>query len=156
MAKTVVIDFTDMKEPSNINPKQVEPGEYLATIVGVEDKKSQKDQADMWLVIFKVDGEPSARYPYYVKHSDKASAWKAFNLFHCAGFNAKRGKMKLDPDKLVNRTVGVTMEDDEYEGRMKSVVTRVFSPSELSDNGITPAPASEEEEDDDEMEIDEL
>src|SRR5699024_9119794 len=56
-------------------------------------------------------------------------------------------KLKVDPNKVVGKTIAVTLEDDEYEGKEKSTIAAIFSANELQ-----PVKVEAEDEDDEEEE----
>lgn len=145
------LDFSNVKESTGINPKQLEEGEYLAKITSVSEQDA-KDGTPMWLFVITPDEHRSASYPYYCKLQEN-QLWKVRNLFISAGLSALvagKSKVKLNPNKLVGKSIGIVLEDDEYEGKMKSVIEAVMPASDLEDGGVTEDPDIEEDEDDEE------
>ncbi|UOW93117.1 hypothetical protein SEA_NOSHOW_49 [Mycobacterium phage NoShow] len=142
-----IIDFSNVKERGNFNPKNIEPGDYTAKITKVEETEA-KDGEDMWVFTMELDDVPRATYPYYCKLVDN-QYWKVKTLFAAAGVDVGKRKVAVDPNKLVGKTIGVAMDDDEYEGRLKSVIAEVFPPDEVSD-------AEDTEPEDDDLEEDEV
>lgn len=126
------VDFSGVKDRGNFNPKRVNEGDYLATIIKVEDAESKKDQEFQYVFTVKLDKFSQNSYPYYCKLTEN-QLWKLRNVLVAAGLNVPKKRMKLDPNKVVGKKVGVTMEDDEYEGKMKSVIGAIFPASELAD-----------------------
>lgn len=61
------------------------------------------------------------------------------------GKKAPKGKASIDVERLVGSTLGVSLEDDEYEGKEKSVIDSIFAASEIA--GDPSAPAADEDED---------
>lgn len=129
-AKTV--DMSGVKDRGNFNPKRVNEGDYAAVITKVEDGKSKKDEEFQYVFTIKLQKYSQYSYPYYCKLTE-SQLWKLRNIMIAAGVNVPKKRMKLDPNKVVGRKIGVTMADDEYEGKMKSVVDAVFPISELAD-----------------------
>ena len=142
-ASAKVLDFTNVKERRNFNTKHIEPGDYTAKITKVEETEA-KDGEDMWVFTIVLDEHPRAAYPYYIKLVEN-QFWKVRLLLSAVGINAGQRKVKIDPNKLVGKILGVAMEDDEYEGRLKSVVQEVFP----ADDVTGPAEDDEEPEEDD-------
>ena len=132
MAKAQVVDFSNVKDRGNFNPKHVAEGDYAATIVKVEDGESKKDQTFQYVFTIKLKKFSQASYPYYCKVQEN-QLWKLRNLAVAAGLNVPKKRMKFDPNKVIGKTIGVTMADDEYEGKMKSVIDAVFPVSELAE-----------------------
>lgn len=143
-ARSTIIDFSNVKDRGQFNPRHIESGEYPAKITKVIQDEA-KDGEDMWVFTFVLDEVPRATYPYYCKLVDN-QFWKVKAMFEAAGISVGKRKIKVDPNKLVGKRIGVFMEDDEYEGRLKSVISECIKLSEIS------GPA---EDDDDDLEEDE-
>lgn len=141
-ASAKMVDLSGVKDRGNFNPKRVEAGDWAAKIVKVEDAESKSNQDFMYVFTFKLEKFSQYSYPYYCKLTEN-QLWKLRNLLIAAGINVPKKKMKLDPNKVVGRRVGVTMEDDEHEGKMKSVISAVFPASELID-GEEPSSSDED------------
>jgi len=154
MAKRVAtrtLDFSNVKESSGINPKHKEDGEYLGTVVEVRDDPA-KDGEAMWLFLVKLEDDKTASYPFYCKLVDN-QLWKLRNLFLAAGVPIPKKAVKIDPNKVVGKQVGVILEGEEYEGKMKSVISGLIPVNELSDyDGAATESDDDDEEDDDEEE----
>jgi hypothetical protein len=149
-ASSQVLDFTNVKEGGGrFNKRHMPPGDYKAKIKAVEDSPSKKDNTPQWL--FTIDVEGGGSYPYYCKLQEN-QLWKIRNLFVAAGLNVPKKRVKVDPSKVVGKTIGVTLEDDEYEGKMQSVVQATFPVSELE--GANAGENDEDEEEDEEEEVD--
>lgn len=131
-ASAKAVDFSNVKERGNFNPKHVTEGDYAATIVKVEDGESKRDQSFQYIFTIKLQKFSQSSYPYYCKLQEN-QLWKLRNIAVAAGLNVPKKRMKFDPNKVVGKQIGVTMEDDEYEGKLKSVVSAVFPISELAD-----------------------
>lgn len=145
MAKAANLDFTKVKDGGNFSKRHQKPGDYPAKITKVQDAKAKGDGTDMWLFTIEVKG---ATYPLYCKFQEN-QLWKIRNLAVAAGMNVPKKRIKLDPNKLVGRSIGVTLEDEEYEGKMQSVVQATFPTSELGDSPV------DDDDDDDEVDANE-
>ena len=151
MALKVKVDFTNVKESSGINPKHVESGDYLATITKVEQTQSKAGN-EMLLFVFQLNDQRSVTYPYYVVLDEK-NLWKLRNLLLAVGAKVPKGAANIDVERLVGKVVGISLEDDEYEGQMKSVIDAVFSKDEVESED---APAMEEDDEDEDDDIEEV
>lgn len=129
-AKTV--DMSGVKERGNFSPKQVAEGDYAAKVTKVEDTKTKDTEEFMYLFTIKLDKFSQNSYPYYCKLTEN-QLWKLRNIMVAGGINVPKKRMKLDPNKVVGKSVGVTMEDDEHEGKMKSQIAAIFPIAELAD-----------------------
>lgn len=151
MAKKVAartLDFSNVKEGSGISAKHKEDGEYLATITEVRDDPA-KDGEAMWLFIVRLDSDRTATYGYYCKLVDN-QLWKLRNLFIAAGVDVPKKAAKLDPNRLVNKQVGVILETEEYNERERSTIGGVIPKDELAEYAGPDEDDDEDDEDEDE------
>lgn len=150
MAKAIQLDFTNVKDGGNFNKKHQAPGDYKAKVVKVDDVAKKDDPSvKMWLFTIQVG---TGTYPYYCTYTAENQLWKIRNLFVAAGINIPKKRMAVDPNKVVGKAIGVTLEDEEYEGKMQSVVQSTFPTSELEGDG-----GSDEADDDEgEAELEEV
>lgn len=119
MAK-ISIDFSDVKAPSFSTVHQ-EPGVYNAEIDGVKMTKTKSDNTDM--LVFAIVAGPG-RYPYYCKIVPN-QLWKLRELIEAAGTKVPNNVVQIDPDKYVGAKINVELEDDTYNGKLRSRVARV-------------------------------
>jgi hypothetical protein len=158
-ATTKVIDMTNIKERGNFNPRHKTAGDYRAKIVKVEDHQP-KDSATVngWVFTISLASDARATYPYYANWETN-QAWKTRNLCVAAGVLPpdKKAKVRIDPNKLVGKTIAVSLEDDEYEGKMKSVIQGVFPESELSEgDGPADEGTADADADDDDLDLEDI
>jgi len=147
-ASAGVLDFTNVKDGGNFNTKRQPEGDYKGKILKVVDSPSKKDNVMQWCFTIQVG---SGTYPYYCKHEEN-QLWKVRNLLTAAGMNVPKKKVKVDPNKLVGKTIGVTLEDDEYEGKKKSVIGATMPANEVDDDDIPDEDEADVDEDEDEDE----
>lgn len=136
-----IADFSNVKEGSAFNPMHQPAGDYKAKIVKVADHKSNAGNEGWVFSITTPGGNGRATYPYYTTLDEK-SLWKVRNLFIAAGMAVPKKRVKVDPNKLVGKVIGVSLEDDEYDGKMKSVIQATFPADELT--GDSPDDAGDE------------
>jgi hypothetical protein len=154
-AKKKILDFTNVKDRGPFNPKHKPSGGYLGHIAKVEETTSQAGN-DQWVFTVTLPDDATAAYPYRCLFDEK-QLWKIRNLCVAAGLTVPKKKVALDPNKLVGKDIGIQLEDDEYDGKLKSVIDAVFPASEL--DAADEAGGDEDdvtEEDLDEVEVDEL
>lgn len=143
-AKAEVLDFTNVKERT-FNTKHLPEGNYPAVVKSVEATKTKSGDKRMWVFTIALTGaHKGASYPHRCT-LEESSLWKIRQLFVAAGFNVPKSRIKLDPNKAVGREVGVTLEDDEYDNKMRSQITAVIP---LSEVGEAPVALDDAEEDD--------
>lgn len=139
---TQIVDFSNVKDGGQFNRNRVPAGDYLAQVVKVDDAKA-KDGVFQYLFSIKLKNQHQSRtFPYYCKLQDN-QLWKLRNLLIAGGMTVPKKRMKLDPSRIVGKLIGVTLEDDEYEGREQSEITAVFPAADLTDG------ATIEDDDDD-------
>lgn len=145
-ASAAILDFTDVKDGgASFNKKRVPAGDYLAKVTKVEDRPTKDTKEPQWLYTIELQEKYTDRkYPMYCKLVPN-QLWKLRNLFLACGVAIPKKKVKLDPNKIVGKLLGVTMEDDEYDGKLQSNVSQTFPASELDD-----APAGDDEDTEDE------
>lgn len=157
------VDLTDVKEGGNFRPRRKPEGDYKAKVVKADDHQpNDKTKPLGWVLTIQVDGDARSTYPYYLSPEAK-QAWKVRGIMVAAGFSAKAARIKFDPNKLVNKKIGVALEDDEYEGRQKSVIADVFPESEVGGNADEDVPDYDDaddtvdvpEDDEEEVEVEE-
>lgn len=154
-ASAKILDMTNVKEGgARFNKKRVPEGDYLARVTKVEDaevKRGDNKGAFQWLFTITLEKHPTARYPYYCQLAEN-QLWKIRNLLIAAGMNVPKKKLKLDPEKVVGKLIAVTMEDDEYEGKLNSTIGAIFPPSELEGGSDDDDEDDDTDEDEDEDE----
>lgn len=145
-ASAVQIDFSNVKDGGAFNRNRIPAGDYAAKIVKVEDAKAKDDVAQL-LFSIKIEGRATAVFPYYCKLQEN-QLWKLRNIFIAAGKNIPKKRVKVDPNQIVGKIIGVSIEDDEYEGKEQSNIAGVFPASDLDDSALAdPEPEPEEDED---------
>jgi len=149
VSNIINVDFSDVKESSGINPRHQEEGDYLMKITQTEMRKTKSDDP-MLFVLLQDANMRSATYPYYCTMQPNM-LWKIRNIFIAAGLPVPKGKGKLDITKLVGKEIGVTLIDDEYDGKMKSVIDAAFHKDELE-----PLEAEDDDEIEDDEEVEDL
>lgn len=168
------VDFSNVSEGSGVNPKRVPSGDYEAIIVNVDE--TMKDEDVMWRFDFQLADNKTAIYPYYVKLVEN-QLWKLRNVLTAAGLQVPKKSVAVDPTRVLKKSVGITLVDDEYEGKLKSTIDGLFPANELAEADDEPepvvaakkpalakkaatkatAPVEDDEDDDlDELDLDEL
>lgn len=154
-ATAQALDFTDVKDGgASFNKKRVPMGDYLAKITKCEDSPTKETKEPQWLyTISLVDKYTDRIFPYYCKLQAN-QLWKVRNLFLAAGVTIPKRKVKLDPNRVVGKLIGITLEDDEYDGKLQSNIVQTFPASDLED-GAEPEDNEAEDELEDEEEEEE-
>lgn len=154
-ASAAILDFSDVKDrnESGINKKRVPAGDYLAKVVRVEDRPVKETKEAQWMFVIKLENQfPDRGFPLYCKLVPN-QLWKVRNLFMAAGVAIPKKKLKIDPNRVVGKLIGITLEDDEYDGKAQSVISQTFPANELDE--LDDSDDSTEEETDEEYEDEE-
>lgn len=151
-AKAQVVDFTDVKDASKFNTKRIPSGDYLARIIDIEDTPTKANEPQ-WTLVIRLEKRRSTILPYRVQFS-RQTLWKLRALCLACGLQVPRSKVKVDPNKLMNKLLAVVVVDDEYEGKLKSQIDNVFPASELEDSGDANSDDDEDGEDDEDEDDD--
>src|SRR4051812_18555557 len=114
VATARAVDLTDVKEGGNFRPRRKPEGDYRAKIVKADDHVKE-GKTPGWVLTVQVEGDGRSTYPVYL-NPDKKQAWKIAQVCRAAGLNVKNARVRFDPNKLINKPVGISLEDDEYEG----------------------------------------
>ena len=135
MAATArAVDLTNVAEGGSFRPRRKPEGEYRAKFVKAEDHQPKDKTKPMgWVMTVQVEGDSRSTYPVYLNPADK-ERWKIAQACRAAGLNVKNSRVRFDPNKLVNKAIGVYLEDDEFEGRLKSTVGEMFPASDVGAN----------------------
>lgn len=143
MAATArAVDLTDVSEGGAFKPRRKPEGDYRAKFVKADDHKKEGKEPG-WVMTVQIEGDARSTYPVYL-NPEKKQAWKIAQACRAAGLNVKNARVRFDPNKLVGKSIGVFLEDDEYEGRPKSVVAEMFPASEVGANADEDAPEDED------------
>lgn len=137
------LDFSKVKDQSAFNPKRKTEGEYIGTITSFTDGKSKSGNA-MWVFGITLETDRRAVYPTYCL-LDPDSLWKLRNVMEAVGFKVPKRRQNVDGNRLLGKRIGVFLEDDEYEGKPKSVVANFFPPDDYS------GPDNEDDDQDEEL-----
>jgi hypothetical protein len=148
MTAAKTLDFTNVKEGGGqFNKKRQPAGDYRGRVTKVVDAPT-KDGKEQWTYTIVVG---SGTYPYRCQFEANV-LWKLRNLMVAAGINVPKKRVKVKAELPVGKYVGVTLEDDEYDGKAQSDIAAVFPTSELSDEAVVDDDAEDvddEEEDED-------
>lgn len=124
------LDFSNVKETSSYAPRRLPEGTYRAIITKVDETTSRAG-APMWVYAISPVDHPTAVYPYYLLLEDR-HLWKLRALLLAAGKDVPKKKVAVDPESIIGKEIMIDLEDDEWEGREKSVIAGVFKCDEPS------------------------
>jgi hypothetical protein len=140
------VDMTNVKDGGKFNKKRFPEGDYAAKITKVEDAVSKEKKEPMWLYTIEVrhDGQLGT-YPFYCQMAENV-LWKLRQLFGAAGIIIPKKRISIDPNKIVGRSIGVTLQDTEYNGKINSEVQFAIPLSDVVSGDEDEEDEEEEEE----------
>jgi hypothetical protein len=148
VGKKIRIDFTgvDKEIRSGGRASHIPPGDYLAKPVSSEARKTDAGSKYISWRFQVVDPKKYKGKTLYDRTSLKPNAlWNLRNLIYSAvGKNIAGKVLNFDPEVCYGKTLMVTVEDDEYEGKVRSQIVD-YQPKDKYN-------ADADEEDDDEEE----
>lgn len=136
VAKKRKADFSDVKDGGNFKPRHRAEGDYKMKIIGIEDSTSNAGNEQTVFTIVVASEAKNARpatYPYYCGWESN-QLWKIRKLFIAAGMDVPKKLVLVDPNKLMNKTIGAALIDDEYEGNLRSRIDDVFPVDDIQGN----------------------
>lgn len=170
LPKQIVVDFTNVRDQSGYSQTHVRPGDYKGKIKSVEFGESKQNKTPMLTYALALANRPSATYRYNCPLTEN-SFWKLRNLLVAAGINVPKKKLNIASvaERIVGKDVGMSLDDEEYEGKLRSQVVQVFPADDLgedtedeqeadTEDSTDEAPAADdsEEEDLEELDLDEI
>lgn len=148
---TAKIDFSKVEDGggSGIRPKHLPEGEYVAIIKNVIANKSKAGNPQ-WVFTISPEEHPGATYPYYCTLSAE-QAWKIKLILSGVGVSVPKSVKQINASKLIGKKLGIILEDDEYNGKMKSIIDTIIPVADVVSPDM-PEADDDEEDDDDDME----
>jgi hypothetical protein len=157
VARKIKVDFSgvDKEIRSGSRAAHVPEGDYLAKPVSSELRKSEKSGSRYISWRFQIlEPKKFKGKTLYDRTSLKPDAlWNLRNLIHAAiGKNVAGKVLSLDPEVVYNKPLMITVEDDEYEGKLRSQIVDYQPKDKFEANGEE---ADDEEDEDEETEEEE-
>jgi len=175
MPSVLTVDFSNVGDRTEGGrAAHVPPGDYLAQVLGVELRSKKDDETSKYLSwklgIIKPEKFKGAGVIYFVTSLKEEALWNLRNFLEDCGIKVPKSAIKLPLADIIAKkpTLGVTLDDDEYNGKVKSKVQATFKKADYEDTGeattededeeeaTSDATAEDEEEDLDEIGIDDL
>jgi hypothetical protein len=152
MAKKIRLDFSKTEERSGWNTKHIAEGLHKMKIESVQETEAQDGTA--MLVYALVPADPklkTRRFPFYCKLQQN-QLWKLRDLLVAAGQTVPKKAVQIDPAVVVGKLIAAEVEDDVYQGNIRSSVNGTYGLDILDEDEGS---ASSEDEDEEEYEGDE-
>ena len=146
MAKKIRIDFSKTEERSGWNTRQIPPGLYKATIASVKETEAQDGTAMLVYGFRPTSSRFRTRlFPYYCKLQQN-QLWKLRDLLVAAGERIPKKALNIDPNKVVGREIAIEVEDDVWDGKVRSQVQAVFSAEMAEEDTVAEDPEETQDE----------
>lgn len=139
----VELDFSNVKEFQGRT--RIPEGDYAFKIVSIDTKTKSKAGNPMWTVDLDVIGpsQEGKRLKTYLALTEKA-LFKLRDLLESIGLKVGKQKIKIDPQKLVGKTVGANVRDGEPYGEKGLISSEIayFIPVDEVGNDVAAATES--------------
>lgn len=146
-AGTVRIDFSKVKDGGRV---RVPEGDYVVKVKAVKQETSQSGNPMLVWTFTGTDGKLKGRDLTDRTSLQTNALWKVRDVLEAMGVKVPKKIVDLPLKPLIGKELGVTLFDDEYEGRISSKVGDYISPDSIGDDGNI-----DEEEEEDEVEEEE-
>jgi hypothetical protein len=146
-AAAEALDFTNVKDGGGQwNKTRFPQGDYKGRVTAVEATSPKNDPtAKMWVFTIEVKNNGQrGTYPLYCKLVEN-QLWKIRSLWAAAGQVIPKKRMKIDPNKIVGKYIGVTLEDEEYNGHLQSKAQYTLPLDKIQPNGEADEDVEEDE-----------
>ena len=134
-------------------------GDYLAKIVSSEIRESEKSGSRYisWKLAITTPAEFKGKQIYTIASLKPEALWNFRNLIHAAtGKNVAGKAINVDTSALEGKVIAITVEDDEYEGKVRSRVVDTRPKDELELESETEDDEEEEEEEEEDEELEDV
>ena len=152
--RTVTVDFSGVS--SGGGRFRVPEGDYKFKVDKVEMGTSKSSGNTMVTVTFVgTEGRVKGKKPRDYFTFTKDSLWKLRGFMEALGIDTPDSKTKVDVDAFVGKKVGITLGDDEYEGKVSSKPQDYIPYDEVDAEPEDDEEDEDEEEDEDDEDEDE-
>jgi hypothetical protein len=155
--RIVTVDFGDTESRGGKKSERgthVPPGDYAVKVVKTQLGKSSEKESPGIFVTYQITAPKKYKGKKLVDRLwlTKKALWRVRQTWEACGVKVPSKKVKLDPKKIIGKTCAVSVDDDEYEGKIRSNIVDTFL---LSDYEEIQADEDDLEEDEDEGEDEE-
>lgn len=154
-ADVVSVDFSETESRGGKKKqggrKHYPEGDYAVKVKNAElITSSEKNTPGIFLDMAFTEGKQKGKSITTRLWLAEGALWKVRAALEAMGVKVPSGRAKINAKKLVGKTCAITLEDDEYDGKMYSEVTDFFSEDELEDSDDEDDDDEEDDEDEDE------
>lgn len=153
--KKIRLDFSKVEERSGWNTRQIPEGLHKMKIESVQMTEAQ-DGTDMLVyALVPFDSRyKSRKFPYYCKLQQN-QYWKFRDLLVAAGVKVPKSVYSGDPSAIVGKSIAAEVEDDNFQGSVRSQVQGTYGLEILDEDGAGNSDDEDEEYEGDEAEEEE-
>lgn len=132
-SRVISIDWTDVE--AGKGGVLIDEGNYEVKTIEVEQSIGDKSGEPYLKWQFEIisSGEFKGKSLYYNTSLQQKSLWNLRGVLEVLGIEIPDGPEDLDLDELIDRTVGVEVQHEIYEGKPKSVIVDFFEFKEESE-----------------------
>jgi hypothetical protein len=156
----ITVDFSNVgeRQEGGVKAAHVPEGDYLLKALGCV-KKWKKDEENgpgylSWKFgIVAPSKHQHAGVVYFITSLKEEALWNLRNLMEDFGIKVPKSSVKIPIAEIIKKqlVIGATLADDEYEGKVKSVIVATFKKSQYEEAGE----GTEDTDDDDDDEVEE-
>jgi len=152
MVKKIRLDFSKVEERSGWNTKHISEGLHRMKIESVQETEAQDGVAMLIYALVPTESKlKTRRFPFYCKLQQN-QLWKIRDLLVAAGETVPKKATQIDPSKVVGKCIAAEVEDDTYQGNVRSSVNGTYGLDILDDDGPDNSADDGEAEDEEEYE----
>jgi hypothetical protein len=144
---TLSIDFEGVEERRGGASAHVPPGDYIVKVADYEIRTKKDDNSRRyisWALDIVAPSEFKGKRVYFITSLVKESLWNLRNFLEDMGVKVPARAVDVPLAKLKGRELGITVDDDEYEGKIKSKVVSTFNKSDWSEAETSTEDGAEE------------
>ncbi|MCA1624150.1 MAG: hypothetical protein LC778_10185 [Acidobacteria bacterium] len=142
-AQPATVNMKGVGEPDRskfATRKRKPAGDYLADVIRVE--QGQDDEGNiMWVYLLRLAHDAGATYNLWFKPEVDTSLPYLRQFIVSCGRPVPDKRVKIDPNNYVKKRLGITLEDDEYNGREQSRIVWTMPAADV-DEDASNAPAA--------------
>lgn len=153
----VVVDFSDTESRGGKKggrSAHLPEGDYTAKVKAAEFGHSSEKETPGIMMTWVITGPNSSKGKTIRDSlwlSDKA-LWRVRQTLEALGLQVPSKKVKVNPKSMIGKEAAITLEDEEWEGKVRSRVVDCFALSEYEELGDQDEELDEDEEEEEEEE----
>jgi len=139
MARIITVDFTGVDTGSKF--VRVPASDYGLKLTAIKEKKGEESGKPYLMATFEITAGNKRGLKKSLGHNfslQKQSVWNFRNFIEACGKPTPAKALKIDLDKLIGlECAGTVMDDQPYEGKIKSIISAFFPLDDLNNTSET-------------------